>query len=583
MNNEQSISNGTSEVSKNCESKQICLFCFSPILVANQAEGEPTDDFVKRKNVLVALCFHLHASIDCSLANQCVKDKFPFCDECDKLLEHFGEYQEIMETAKRRISKILNMIEHKVVEGEIIGKDLDKNSEAVNKPFEDLKLKKLREIILEGYRNKLLMKQQLRDKFVLEKQVRHLEPRFSHLTIMKDKGLNHQFQTSTSSSNIGSYSSIDNLSMNADHEYDAGVEPSNSENLTPLQIKQEMLTAYSEDSSDDTDDYDNEDNSSDENSETDQDIMELAVQKRRLMLKGVEIYRCAGTTPNHQFFHCSICNFKVPCGKNNSNKDSKVTPLKQVKMHVQEMHFDQLHDPIQSKRCERKLYQCLICNTTFTTRSSLQKHKSIHPIQETLECDVCGRIMKTQSQFHLLLHKFSHKNDQERKTAIAAGESGIYTPLLCAKLRNHFMRKQNASNSSNDSMKPYKSGGKLNRKKTISTPVNCSVCKKEFPRKCYLSRHMKIHNSSYKRKMRKQIYSKTSSLSNLIGILHKRKPKPVKASGIYDQENSNGGLARLTRISNRRNENRLLKARFMKREIDYPPAPILERMVDFDE
>jgi len=59
------------------------------------------------------------------------------------------------------------------------------------------------------------------------------------------------------------------------------------------------------------------------------------------------------------------------------------------------------------------------------------------------ECDICGRPMKCiKNSYPFLFHKFLHKSNEERKHAIAAGETGSRPVFLQESKRKTIRRKR---------------------------------------------------------------------------------------------------------------------------------------------
>lgn len=197
-------------------------------------------------------------------------------------------------------------------------------------------------------------------------------------------------------------------------------------------------------------------------------------------------------------------------------------------------------------RSPRRQFTCKICSTVFENMKSLFDHKSTHhqdhtqssssvpvaPVQNAavvrarkqpslstqyyvdgLKCDICHRPIKGTLN-NLLAHKFSHKNNEERKAAIAAGEPGTRQSLLNTNTRTPTthskkrpMGRYNVTKKSRKARKTKVHVGAHSRKvgrppaKVIaneddddeSRTLDCKVCDRKFSRACHLVLHMQGH------------------------------------------------------------------------------------------
>ncbi|CAL8119718.1 unnamed protein product [Orchesella dallaii] len=90
----------------------------------------------------------------------------------------------------------------------------------------------------------------------------------------------------------------------------------------------------------------------------------------------------------------------------------KATPLMKMRCHVREANKDKMRKT--KSKTKRMLLTCPQCPEKFRGKYSLREHKKSHGFQ----CDICGRPIPGNSTHNLLDHKFSHKNDEERRAAL---------------------------------------------------------------------------------------------------------------------------------------------------------------------
>ncbi|ODM89673.1 Insulinoma-associated protein 1 [Orchesella cincta] len=105
------------------------------------------------------------------------------------------------------------------------------------------------------------------------------------------------------------------------------------------------------------------------------------------------------------------------------------------------------------------------------------------PLKESSQsCDICGRIVRG-NPLALLSHKFTHKNDEERAAALAAGEPGSRACFLskkphCGKRMKMLM----------DNKKPS-----TDQESDWKGDLTCLFCLRTFERKNYLKLHLRTH------------------------------------------------------------------------------------------
>jgi len=81
-------------------------------------------------------------------------------------------------------------------------------------------------------------------------------------------------------------------------------------------------------------DVDVEGNESDD--DDDNDILFVEPRKRRLLFKGVEIFKCTGSKPGVEYLQCSICSHTLEAPKRPAKGD--VTADIKLKIHIQTAH-----------------------------------------------------------------------------------------------------------------------------------------------------------------------------------------------------------------------------------------------------
>ncbi|CAL8119571.1 unnamed protein product [Orchesella dallaii] len=129
-----------------------CLFCPNNVKVPNPLIREPPGVLGRRNKLLKNLCFHLEINAK-ELPKDGTRATFPFCPGCDKNVKDLMTYHEELEKVKEKISQAVTRIERIVADRQILG-----NKEP-RTPIERQKFVKLYDMIMEGFRNKLLKRQ----------------------------------------------------------------------------------------------------------------------------------------------------------------------------------------------------------------------------------------------------------------------------------------------------------------------------------------------------------------------------------------------------------------------------------------
>ncbi|ODM89166.1 Zinc finger and SCAN domain-containing protein 10 [Orchesella cincta] len=515
--------------------KTTCLFCPNAVILGDQTN--PNVHNVKLYQLLINLCNHLQINNAEIPSQRCNSTRFPFCTNCESMVVQLWKQQQILEQVLLKIEKLVGDIEYAVVDGEILDRGRRPGSSSMAQA-ERLKFTKLRRLILDGYRQKLVRRHEqenaeagnetdsmndteteLTSSAAADVKQERFEQQSENFTISTDST---QFESpmeeedelppSLIRQDIGDpYESYDesqhhSYSDTADSPDDYGwtgdanysntnctmvITNENAEtDVTHLiQIKQETHTLA-------TDQYDD-----DDDDEAGPDIFALEERKRRFLFEGVEIYRASGTGARSKmdYLQCSLCSYSLPIQKHYTSKVS--SPYMKMKTHILHVHKKKTGLPKQPRARE---LSCIPCSKKFSNLKELREHKATHPADGSFECDICRKpFKKGSSQYNLLIHKFSHKNDEERKISLAANERGAYNSMLSAKLSMAYLAGRGRSEPK-----------KRNRKKGKSqpepipapaTPITndtieddsgdhtCTVCSRSFRRKCHLIRHMNTH------------------------------------------------------------------------------------------
>ncbi|ODM96642.1 putative zinc finger protein, partial [Orchesella cincta] len=571
-----------------------CLFCCNLVIIPNNSGSDKSNE--KRSRMLKNLTFHMKLSSK-DIPEQCSRTMFPFFKVCEEFVKQLWDFQGMLDKIRLKMSKLVTTIERTVVDGEILNPKIDRNS------ARQQKFMKLREMILQGYRNKLLVKQQIRDNLVLGNPISDFEP-ITNLKLERnediaDDGRSFNSSLCPSPSSCGRSEETVDLTIMGEHdiieeldvpeEIEIPEEPSSSTSylasITPqvstkrrdsmamvpsyetgydkqhfsiddndvdendehlnrvesaqdddnsywnqnntqreevvasynennctlvisnihgsdgasftaetpslVQIKQEMHTEDNENDEDVDIDVEGDDGSEamQIDGESNDDIFMLEPRKRRLLFEGVEIYKCLGSKPGTEYLQCSICSHTLENPRRASKGD--VTAYTKLKIHIQTAH--PLAIPTRTQPPSKRTHGCSLCDEKFTNKETLREHQRTHPQQQQenfSECDICGRVIKRSSEFNLLLHKFSHKNDEERKAAIAANEKGTSSALLSKRLKARKTKKTNSKSKRGSQSLANTSNGDGSPKEII-----CEICNRTFPRKCYLTLHMRVHSS----------------------------------------------------------------------------------------
>ncbi|ODM92841.1 hypothetical protein Ocin01_13842 [Orchesella cincta] len=112
-----------------------CLFCINAVILGD-LQHEPNEVALNRNKLLFNLCHHLHLDAK-QLPQKMTRAKFPFCDNCETLLNQLLFLQEEMDKLKLKIQRVV--VDRKILE-----------KEPKNDPLESSKFGKLYEMILDA-------------------------------------------------------------------------------------------------------------------------------------------------------------------------------------------------------------------------------------------------------------------------------------------------------------------------------------------------------------------------------------------------------------------------------------------------
>ncbi|CAL8133217.1 unnamed protein product [Orchesella dallaii] len=218
----------------------------------------------------------------------------------------------------------------------------------------------------------------------------------------------------------------------------------------------------------------------------DGEVYLLANRKRRFLYEGIEIFRASGTGrfASTNYLQCGECCYTVSLPKNSSRLASRYTI---IKTHILHAHKKKTGAP---KRSRQREYVCASQNRGCGT------DKATHTPDEIVKCDICMKPMSgTISVSNFLAHKFSHKNDEERRIAFANGEKGASACLLSTR-KNHGnvgcstpTPKRVLTKSVRRQVNQPKQTQGAEGCNNTANEYCCELCNRTFARKCHLARH----------------------------------------------------------------------------------------------
>ncbi|CAL8121372.1 unnamed protein product [Orchesella dallaii] len=462
------------------EQASSCLLCSNIVLLNQNDYGFSTHvterlALANRSRMLKNLCFHMKISNQ-NIPSECPRSISPLCIACEDIMKQLWRYQSILDRIGFEISKLVTTIEKTVVDEEIL------KTPQTNE-FQGRSVLRLKELILEEYRNKLLRRKQMRcsstfcpgtENFnsILEMRQRIQNsviacPSASTLASctseshrLEEIDKTNQTQNNSSSeiadraeiytaepcssasstfipyerpssnqevtenecfivNNEGqdeTFSHTNEVMVNSNKEgYELVIPDVQGGNPTSSGLLQSQIKTDIRENNTEIGSYQETDLTiaGEKDSDTD-NIFSIEPRQRRLLCEGVEIYKCYtdATKPSRSnaYLQCSLCNLTLTVPR--KGVPGKATSLMKMRCHVREAHKDKMHKP--KSKTKRMLLTCPQCPEKFRGKNSLSEHKKSHGFQ----CDICGRPIPGNSMHNLLDHKFSNKNDEERRAAL---------------------------------------------------------------------------------------------------------------------------------------------------------------------
>ncbi|ODM90335.1 putative zinc finger protein [Orchesella cincta] len=345
-------------------------------------------------------------------------------------------------------------IERQVADGEL--KRFRRVNSGMVSELEKEKAVLLRDMLLEGYRVKLLKSQ------------RRPHPAVSNMVVGSDASSSSSSLIPEQSASLTSDSSWIEMEMDESDEAEESVDilvwddeqptlrdsetetsltisnirtvANKKEEVGLLQVKKEMIA---------------EKGTENQSVSGDHEVFQLAPgTKRRRWYEGIEIFRIVGSGPdvaNHQL-QCGLCNFTV-VDKKIRRAGQRSSGFKRMKDHIHVEHLGRTFEPPTAEKVKVQL-------------NSFEN-----------DCDICGRKIKGPP-CNLKRHKFLHKNDAERQAAVDAGERGDYVMLRLANKQKR-TRKPLVFQSS-----------RIRGRKQI---YKCYACGKIFDQESEFKEHAKYH------------------------------------------------------------------------------------------
>ncbi|ODM92760.1 hypothetical protein Ocin01_13920 [Orchesella cincta] len=139
-----------------------------------------------------------------------------------------------------------------------------------------------------------------------------------------------------------------------------------------------------------------------------------------LIYEGVEIFRTR-SHDGYEYLRCGICSHLVKVRKSKTSAKGGLPPSTKLKI---EAHVVDAHKKPPSKRvviASEKTKRRRRSRLSKNMDSEVAAHRQTQDKTKLIECEICGRIVPRP---YLPEHRFTHKNDAERKAALKAREPG---------------------------------------------------------------------------------------------------------------------------------------------------------------
>ncbi|CAL8128574.1 unnamed protein product [Orchesella dallaii] len=496
-------------------SSSTCLFCSTPIPVLN--EVETIKELEDRSKRIKNLCSQLHlSSATITIPDYCSNVMLPLCGAHEDFLEELWEQEQLIDKAKQEISRKVLDFETTVAHYSYFwGRNEASSSSSsasaaagggganVGSGVEEMepeasKFQKLRDMIIDGYLKKLMVKRkpwlnpstnttpELRvvskdsEVFDCSDNSSESEVEEEGFVTTENPGLGLHLNgrqvelgypvgqsndddddddvhsplliTDIRGTNVGNVGGNDEVDIEVDLKSNIrvieGEEVEQEEEEEDEEIETDSNSVRHDDSANNDD---NEASTSDETASIGRFHFENVEIFLRRDLNGIN------------YLECSVCNLRFPKPQLTRRGRLSMRMKLVLKSHFQKKHKKKpvaVRIPNNRKRKSARFKSdCQLCKKNSELCLLHKKKAKLETIAGPnglyFVCDICGRPCKS----FLARHKFSHKNDEERRAALAAGEVGAHSAFLATQLR-----------------------------------VQCPVCLGSFGGQGPLNMHMKVHD-----------------------------------------------------------------------------------------